>query len=335
MMIETLVLSTLMLIGSEPSGQQTVIAVVGAAGSEEYREQFVEWAGGWREAATQAGAGFLPIGLDDETEVSDRQRLQQSLKEQTNSAEPLWLVLIGHGTFDGRAAKFNTRGADVTAEELASWIEPINRPLAVINCASASGPFINKLSGPNRVLITGTKSGFQYNFARFGQHMSEAIADPAVDLDKDEQTSLLEAFLSASSKVQEFYAAEGRLATEHALLDDNGDGRGTPADWFRGVRAVRTAKDGASPDGLRANQLCLVRSEREANMPPEVRRRRDDLELQVARLRHLKSKMPEPEYYKRLEPLLIQLAELYQDLDGLEKPAEDQAQPTAAVDEGT
>jgi hypothetical protein len=34
--------------------------------------------------------------------------------------------------------------------------------------------------------------------------------------------------------VAEFYEADGRLATEHALLDDNGDSLGTPADFFRG-----------------------------------------------------------------------------------------------------
>jgi len=223
----------------------------------------------------------------------------------------LWLIFIGHGTFDGKEAKFNLRGPDISADELAAWLKPFHRPLAVINCASSSSPFINKLSAAGRVVVTATRSGYEQNYARFGQFIAEAIADPAADLDKDEQTSLLEAFVMASRRVKEFYDAEGRLATEHALLDDNGDGLGTPADFFRGVRAVKKPAEGATVDGLRAHQLHLVRSERELRMPPEVRLRRDELELALARLRDSKASFEEDEYYRRLENLMLELARFY------------------------
>ena len=87
------------------------------------------------------------------------------------------------------------------------------------------------------------------NFARLGQYLAEAIADPRADLDKDGQVSLLEAFVTGSSRVEEYYRTHSQLATEHALLDDNGDKLGTPASWFRGVRATQRAKDGATLDG--------------------------------------------------------------------------------------
>ena len=61
-------------------------------------------------------------------------------REAKEGQQPLWVVLIGHGTYDGRAAKFNLRGEDVSDAELAAWLEPCRRPLAVINCASASAP---------------------------------------------------------------------------------------------------------------------------------------------------------------------------------------------------
>jgi hypothetical protein len=258
---------------------------------------------------------MLLIGHDD-TVDSDRTQLQRAIAARAGpSLEPLWLILIGHGTFDGRQAKFNLRGPDVTAEEMAAWLEPLDRPLAIVNCASASGPFINRLSGPGRVVVTATKSGYEQNYARFGDHLSAAIADPGADLDKDEQTSLLEAYLAASKKVAEFYADEGRLATEHALLDDNGDARGTPATWFRGVRAVQRANDGATVDGLLATRFVLVRSPREAAIPPELRERRDQLELQVANLRERKQQMDEDAYYRELESLLIQIAEIYRQFE--------------------
>jgi hypothetical protein len=201
----------------------------------------------------------------------------------------------------------------VTDLELAEWLASLKRPVAVINCASASGPFINRLSGQNRVVVTATRSGDEQNFARFGEYLAGSIADASADLDKDGQVSLLEAFLTASSRVAEYYRTHGQLATEHPLIDDNGDGLGTPADWFRGVHAVRRARDGAAPDGARAHQLHLILSDRERSIPPEVRSRRDRLELAVSALRDRKDAMKEDEYYARLEPLLTELARIYRD----------------------
>ena len=123
--------------------------------------------------------------------------------------------------------------------------------------------------------------------------------------------SLLESFLSASHRTAEFYKTEGRLATEHALVDDNGDGLGTPADWFRGVLATKRAKDGAAPDGPRAHQFHLVRSAAEQQLDPAIRARRDRLELQLAELRGRKAKLSEEKYFQELEKLLLELAAVY------------------------
>jgi hypothetical protein len=191
-------------------------------------------------------------------------------------------------------------------------LKPCKRPLAVIDCSSASGPFINALSGPDRVIVTATRSGDEVNATRFGGYLAKAIADPAADLDKDGQTSLLEAFLLASRQTQQFYKEAGRLATEHALLDDNGDGLGTPADWFHGVRAFKTAADGKSADGVAAQQLMLVRSQVEQELSPEVRARRDELEKQLSELRARKTDMNEDTYYRQLERILVEIARLYQ-----------------------
>ena len=295
--------------------RQTVVVVVGAAGEEQYGQQFQEWAVRWRQAAEKAEAHYVEIGGKPESTESDKNRLRAALEASAKeSLEPLWLVLIGHGTFDGRSAKFNLQGSDLSATDLAEWLKPFRRPLAVVNCASASGPFVNQLSGAGRVIVTATKSGQEQNFAQFGEHVSRTIADASADLDKDGQTSLLEAFVAASSRVDEYYDQQGRLASEHALIDDNGDALGTPANWFRGVRATRTSKSGTLPDGLLAHQFCLVRSALERNIPPELRVQRDALELEMARLREKKSELPEDEYYALLEPLLLKLAELYRDI---------------------
>ena len=293
--------------------QSTVLVVVGANGNEEYGQQFRQWAGRWSDAAKRGHANFVSIGLEAAEKTDDRELLKQRLTEAAKSGStPLWLILIGHGTFDGKLARFNLRGPDVSASELADWLKPVERPIAIINCTSSSGSFLNELSGPNRIVVTATKSGHEYNFARFGDFLSAAISDPKADLDKDEQTSLLEAFLLASSRVNEFYASEGRLMTEHALLDDNGDKLGTPADWFQGVRATKLAKNGATVDGMRAARLHLVRSSREEQLSAVHRTRRDELETELAELRQRKSQLAEDEYLQQIEPLLIELARLYE-----------------------
>jgi hypothetical protein len=290
-----------------------VIVVAGAAGTPEYAPQFARWASLWEQACSKGGAEFIAIGLDEDETSPDRARLQETLAKQSQqTAAPLWLVLIGHGTFDGKIARFNLRGPDLSAGDLAAWLKPITRPLAVINTASASAPFMKELSVPGRVVITATKSGFEHNYARFGQYLAEAIAEPQADLDKDGQTSLLEAYLTASHAVGAFYTAAGWLATEHALLDDNGDGLGTPAEWFRGIRPVQKARDDASLDGYRAHQFHLVHSPTETAMPVELRARRDQLELQIMELRDAKARFSEAEYFSRLEPLLHEIARIYE-----------------------
>ena len=297
---------------AQTNDQRSMLLVIGAAGEPEYGEQFAASADLWKRAGTNGGFKISVIG-ESKDDTNDRSALLGALTNELKpSTEELWVVFIGHGTFDGRAAKFNLRGPDISADELAAALKPCKRPLAVIDCASASGPFLNALSAPGRVIITATKSGYEANATRFGNYLARDVADAAADLDKDGQTSLLEAYLMASRQVEDFYKEAGRLATEHALLDDNGDGLGTPADWFRGVRAVKKAVDGKSVDGVRAHQMNLVRSANEQELSPVLRTRRDELEAQLSTLRDRKSQMKEEDYYNQLEKILVETAKLYE-----------------------
>ncbi len=299
-------------VRGQTNQSRSLVLVIGAPGEPEYAEQFSSWADSWEEAAAKGGMQTFIIGTNKDKPDEDLRRLLEVLtNEVAKPAGELWLVFIGHGTFDGRTAKFNLRGPDISAADLAAALKPCQRPLAVIQCASASGPFLNALSAPGRVIVTATRSGYEVNATRFGGYLARAIADPAADLDKDGQTSLLEAFLAASRQVAQFYKEQGRLMTEHALLDDNGDGLGTPAEWFRGVRAVKSAADGKSVDGVRAHQMFVVPGDIERQLPPEVRARRDELEQKLSALRSKKTIMNEDEYYRQLEGILLETARLY------------------------
>jgi hypothetical protein len=307
---------TLAAADAQPSAAEkpVLILVKGAAGEEEFGKLFTEWSGHWEEAAKKAGIATRKIGFEEPGSTADKEQLLRAIENEGKAGVgELWLVLIGHGTFDGKEAKFNLRGPDFSAAELAKWLEPVKRPVAIVDTSSASAPFLTTLSRKNRVLITSTRSGQEQNFSRFGQYLSEAIADPTADLDKDGQTSLLEAFLMASRRLTAFYESDRRLATEHPLLDDNGDGLGTAPDWFRGIYAVKRAKDGAELDGFRAHQWHLVRSATEQQWSLELRARRDKIEQSIAELRQTKSQLNEEEYYRKLEPLLTDLALLYEE----------------------
>jgi hypothetical protein len=287
---------------AQTNQSRSLILVIGAPGEAKYEEEFASGAAFWKIAAARGGLQTFVIGEDRDKPYEDQRRLLELLtNEVARPAGELWLVFIGHGTFDGHSAKFNLRGPDISAEDLAAALKPCRRPLAVIQCASASGPFLKALSAPGRVIITATRSGYEINATRFGGYMAQAIADPAADLDKDGQTSLLEAYLSASRQVAQFYKEQGRLMTEHALLDDNGDGLGTPPEWFHGVRAVKSPADGKLVDGVRAHQMFLVPGDLERRLSPEARARRDELEQKLSALRLQKAKMKEDDYYGQLE----------------------------------
>lgn len=298
--------------GQSPS----LIVVQGAGGDEDYEEAFGEWVRDWQEAGAKGGARVTTIGQSGNREESLNALRAALRQESAESLEPLWIVLLGHGNYDGQAAKFNLTGEDLTADELAEWLAPMRRSVALVAAFSTSGAFLKPLAAQNRAIVTATKSGSESNYARFGRYLARRIADPAADLDHDGQTSLLEAWVMAAQQTAEFYAGEGRLATEHSLLDDNGDGRGTPADFFRGLRAVKKAGGGAATDGSKAHQLHLVRSAAERALTPATRAARDTVELEVARLRESKAELKEDDYYSQLEALMLRLARIYQTGNG-------------------
>lgn len=298
---------------------RTVLVVQGAQGRAEYGKQFATWSNRWLSAAKAGQAHSVHIGIkkteaaNDDFELLKLSIAQFATESLQNSTGQLWVVLIGHGTFDSRTARFNLRGVDVSAKQLATWLQPVKQPTVIVNCASSSAPFLKELSAKNRVIVSATKSGSELNFARFGDFLSQAIGDVGADLDKDGQTSLFEAYLAASRQTEKFYKTEGRLATEHAILDDNGDGQGVRSDWFRGIRLTKKSNGKAQVDGRFAHQLHLVRSDREQALTPAIRANRNKLELAVIQLRDRRSQFKSQDnYYAELQPLLVQLAELYE-----------------------
>jgi len=289
------------LCADEP---RLLLLVTGAPGEEAHGEAFAEQARIWAALARSAADFELE-------EPRDRAALEAVCRaDRFRTAPEAWLVLIGHGTDDGRTAKFNLEGPDVAAGELADWISGRTGPLVVVHTGECSGGFVPALSGAGRVVVTATQSGQEVVLPRFGGELAAALGDAAADLDHDGQVSLLEAFLAASGRTAAFYEREGRLASEHALLDDNGDGKGTRADWFEGVRVVRRAAAGEEPDGKRARGLHLVPGPEDRRLTAEQRALRERLEGEVEALREKRAEMGDAAWYDALESLFVRLGEL-------------------------
>jgi len=72
--------------------------------------------------------------------------------------------------------------------------------------------------------------------------------------------------------------------------------------------------------------LGLIRPSRgEVELPAAIRMRRDRLEQDLARLRERKGQLAEDEYLKLLEPLLVEIARIYEEAsatgEGKKRPA--------------
>ena len=297
------------------AGERRVMIIAGAGGEEEYTELFAEWAGELAGAFGGNAAEMVHITNKPE-DTGARKTVESTLKKWVEKPDvEIWILLVGHGTFDGKAAKFNLVGNDASDADFKHWLKPHRGPLVFINTSSCSAPFIRSLSGPNRVVATATKSGYEQNFCRFGGYMAAALGQAGADLDKDGAVSVLEAFLIASRQAGEFYRENDRLVSENALLDDNCDGMGTPADWFRGVRTQKKAKGKSSADGKLSRLVFPVIPPAEKDIPAPLRKKRLAAEAKIETLRSLKKNLDGETYYRDLEKLFLELATLNDEIE--------------------
>lgn len=296
---------------SRPAADRNKYAIIinGASGEAGYAKQFAQWTVTLR-AALVGKFGFAEDRVKvliekpaDSTAApataEEVKRTFVSLRTELNSDNVLFVFLIGHGTFDGKEAKFNLVGPDLSAGDYNNLLSalPTHR-VVIFDMTSTSGEFIKPLSAKGRVIVTATRSGQETNATRFTEFLIAALGAADADTDQDGRISVLEAFTYANRLTADFYTRAGRLATEHALLEDNGDGIGhQKAEGGDGLLARATYIDSLSLEQAAANvaNAKLVRD-------------RTRLEGEIAQLIARKKDLPEPEYESALEKLFIELA---------------------------
>jgi hypothetical protein len=281
-----------------------MLIVVSEPGDANYGTEFRRQASAWQNLAAKAEMNVRTIGVEKETGDGDRFLLEKTLAALPKTGDDLWLVWIGHGSFDGRTANFNLRGKDIDPAAVKELLQPFTRRIVILNLFSASSSFLAPLAGENRVIVCAARSPGERNYSRFGAKFADALTDPAADLDLDGSLSLLEATLHASSGTRAFYEDAQRVLQEHAVLDDNGDGQPTSTDAFKGLRAE------AKSDGALAREIYLLTPTVDP-LSPQAKEVRAKLEASIDALRQRKPQMKEAEYYRLLESLMREMAKLY------------------------
>ncbi|HKR13508.1 MAG TPA: hypothetical protein VJT15_15695 [Pyrinomonadaceae bacterium] len=280
------------------------VIVNGPGGEPAYAKQFAEWTADLNSVLSQR-YGFAPkqiTVLSEKTATAEEvKRTFATLKSQLDANNVIYLFLIGHGSFDGKEAKFNLVGPDLSASDYNQLLTALpTRRILVFNMASASGEFVKPLSAKGRIVVTATRSGQETNATRFAGFFINALNATDGDTDQDGHTSILEAFVYATRLTEEFYKRAGRLATEHALIDDNGDGVGREKpEAGEGLLARSTYLDSLSVDEAAANAAT-------GKLIKERTRLEGEIEQLIAR----KTNMPETEYEATLERLFIELAKI-------------------------
>jgi len=296
--------------------QTHALIVVGLGGNADYRDRFHNQAVALREALTSKHGmltehvtylGERPESAPEVvTDKSTRDNVLSYLSkiaQQMGSSDRLLVILIGHGTSDQAEARFNVTGPDLAPSDLQMALTGFpTQTLALVHTGSASGGFLGPLSGPNRIIITATRTQRERNATEFAQFFVEAITGENADLDKDERVSLLEAYQYAREEVVRFYENENEILTEHAVLDDNGDGTGSE-------EVGLNEPDGSLAAGFQLGGISVT--EEEINQNPELLRlyeERSQIQARITELRVLRDAMQEEAYMAAMEELLVELA---------------------------
>ncbi len=191
-----------------------------------------------------------------------------ALKTTISADDSLFVIVMGHTHFENNLAWFNLPGPDLQQREFAELFQGFQAKQQIfIITIPCSGYYIRTLSGPGRYVISATEADLETNETLTPHVIADLMSTaPKLewDLNTDGKFSLFEFYIALCQGVADRYTDEALLATEHGLLDDNGDGRGTEiqahylSEEQGGLpknRQRRKLSDGR--DGMASSQLSL------------------------------------------------------------------------------
>lgn len=236
----------------DSSGHQHALIICGLPGDDEHREQFTESViqlraaltgrfgihesrmhiqfGRWKEDdSIDSAIGPAGRSTSDEIAAAIRQ-----LAATATQADTVWVFVIGHAYQRDGNSYLSIPERDISHREFSRLFDSLMaKQTLFFICTPASGPWIRELSGPGRIIATATSSGRETNGSVFHSAIATTFQDierqPEFDLDEDGRVSLLDLYLTATRRVADAYRSNDPplIMTEHALLDDNADRKGS------------------------------------------------------------------------------------------------------------
>jgi hypothetical protein len=318
----------LALLAPHAARAQTHLLIVSGLGGEpKYAEMFRKWGLALVDAARTryavpdsevvylAEAGAADSRISGVSTKENIERTLQRFAQRTGAGDQIVIVLVGHGSGESEDSRISLPGPDMTARDFARVLDKLTaQQVAFIDMTSASGDMLPVVSGPNRVVITATKSSFERNESQFAGFFVTALTGDGADVDKDGRVSLLEAFRYAAAETKRHYEQDTRLQTEHAQLDDDGDKKGSADPDPRvvpgqgdGALARRMFLGGATY----ASRGTGSAGARPASNDPRVAglyKERFAIEEQIEALKRRKTTLGVDAYDDELEKLLVGLA---------------------------
>ncbi len=265
---------TLPAQGQKACGAGQALIVVGLPGDSEHETLFRETAKTWREWLTgplgfprDAVHIFFGAGGDEElgAKPATREAIQQAVDQISSrlaAGGRLWVFFLGHANLRENHAYFHLPGPDLSDDQCASLFAGISCREQVFWITSAcSGAFLPGISSRGRIVITATMAGHESNETEFPHALAEVCRQKPseLDADGDGQVTVWDLFLRTAEAVEARFQKDQRAATEHAVLDDNGDRKGTE----RPEKSGPAAKASEKADGTLARQTVIFQPGRD------------------------------------------------------------------------
>ncbi|XZE19580.1 hypothetical protein SH449x_004904 [Pirellulaceae bacterium SH449] len=155
------------------------------------------------------------------------------LQENAGADQEAWIILLGHAHHYGKLSQFNIPGPDIDQDQFAVLANQLTAGRQVIlQTTPVSGFWIRPLSAKNRVIITATEPAMEFTATEMPYALGDVLAGKAQhqnleDIDGDGNVTLLDLYLAINLEIEGRFRTLDRLQTEHAQLDDNGDGKGS------------------------------------------------------------------------------------------------------------
>ena len=247
--------------GAEAAAGHALIWV-GLAGDEPHRVLFGRVVELWRNWLTER-LNFEPSRVHvvpatvGQTETPGWTSTREAMAEQLDSLrsalrpqDRLWVFLLGHANSDGQHAWFHLHGPDPRDDEIGEMFAGLTCSEQVFWLTTpAAARFARHLSRKGRVIVAAAGAD-EDNETEFAEALCTVAGRTAAELDlnKNGTVSLRELAQQVAAEVLARYTADQRLVTEHAQLDDHGDGQGTELAPEPGTGVGLQAADGTLAD---------------------------------------------------------------------------------------